>query len=178
MRQAKLFRELLLRQRRPKALARFFLAELRAADARSHKEAYERAEEAAPDTIEADPTWPSIPWAFDVTIDARKGLRLRLKSPPPGIKTNDPWLDIQIGEIDLVADANKGLRLRLKTDSLKSALWWQLGQKLSGNAIIRECRQCDKLFEVGRNTGRRSDATFCCNEHSVRFHSLRRSRGG
>jgi hypothetical protein len=83
-----------------------------------------------------------------------------------------------IGTIDLVADKAKGVRLRISTDFLIAALWWQLGQKLSGNSIVRECRHCGTLFEAGPGTNRRGDATFCCNEHSVRFHSLKRSTGG
>jgi hypothetical protein len=82
-----------------------------------------------------------------------------------------------IGTVYLVPDPKKGLRLRIETDALWGALWWQLGQKLSSNAIIRECRYCGTLFETGPNKGRRADATFCCSEHSVRFHSLKRSSG-
>jgi hypothetical protein len=82
-----------------------------------------------------------------------------------------------IGTVDLVPDANRGVRLRITTDVLLAALWWQLGQKLSGTVIVRECRHCGTLFEAGVGTNRRADATFCCNEHSVRFHSLKRSTG-
>jgi hypothetical protein len=80
-----------------------------------------------------------------------------------------------IGSVDLVADRAKGVRIRITTDVFLAALWWQLGQKLSGNTVIRECRHCGALFEAGLG-GRRADATFCCSEHSVRFHSLRRSK--
>ncbi len=80
-----------------------------------------------------------------------------------------------IGTIDLIPDPKKGVRLRLETDVLIAALWWQLAQKLSGDAVIRECRHCGALFEAGPNTGRRADATFCSSEHSVRFHSLKRT---
>ncbi len=82
-----------------------------------------------------------------------------------------------IGTIDLVPDPKKGVRLRLETDVLIAALWWQLAQKLSGDTIIRECRHCGTLFEAGPDTGRRVDATFCSSEHSVRFHSLKRTVG-
>jgi hypothetical protein len=83
-----------------------------------------------------------------------------------------------IGKVGLVEDSDRGVRLRITADSLLDALWLQLGQELSGHRIIRECRHCGTLFEAGPDTGRRSDATFCCGEHSVRFHSLKRSRGG
>jgi hypothetical protein len=176
LKRARLFRELLLRQRKPKALARLFRSELRAAEIRSHNEAYERAEAAAPDTIEADPFWSSIPAAFDLTIDYRKGVRLRLRCPRPKSEhDNLLWLNMPIAEIDLIADSDKGVRLRLKTDSLISALWWQLAQKLSGSSMVRQCRHCGTLFEVGLGTKRRADATFCCKQHSMRFHSLKRS---
>jgi hypothetical protein len=176
--QARLFRELLLRQGNPKALAHFFHSELRAAEIRSHNAAYERAEAAAPDTIEADLYWSSIPAAFELTIDVRKGVRLKLRRPRPKNEyDNLLWLSIPIGEIELIPDIDKGVgvRLKLSTDSLLSALWWQLAQKLSGNSMFRQCRHCGTLFEVGLGTNRRADATFCCNQHSVRFHSLRRS---
>lgn len=80
-----------------------------------------------------------------------------------------------IGTIDLVPDPKRGVRLRLETDALIAALWWQLAQKLSGDTVIRECRHCGAMFEAGSNTGRRADATFCSSEHSIRFHSLKRT---
>jgi hypothetical protein len=177
--QARLFRELLLRQRRPKALAAFFHSEIRAAEIRSHEEAYERAEAAGTEPIEVDPNWLGIPAQFAVTIDYRKGIRIKLQRPRPKSEYDKLlWLSLPIAEIDLIADPDRGVRLRLKTESLLNALWWQLVQKLSGNSMVRQCRHCGTLFEVGLGTKRRADATFCCNEHSVRFHSLRRSGGG
>jgi hypothetical protein len=81
-----------------------------------------------------------------------------------------------VGRIDLVADPSKGVRLRIGTHCLIGALWWQLGQKLSGNASFAECRQCGEWFETGPGTGRHVDANFCCNEHKVTFFSHARSR--
>jgi hypothetical protein len=78
-----LFRELLLRHRSPRALAAFFRSEIHAAKIRAHKEAYERAEAAAPETIEVDPRWPSIPTAFDLIVDYREGIRIKLRRPRP-----------------------------------------------------------------------------------------------
>ncbi len=83
-----------------------------------------------------------------------------------------------IGSVSLVENSESGVRLSFTADTLLDALWLQLGQKLSGHRIIRECRHCGSLFEAGADTGLRADATFCCREHSVRFHSLKRSRGG
>jgi hypothetical protein len=175
--QARLFRELLLRQRRPSALAAFFRSEIRAAEIRSHKEAYKRAEIAAPEPIEVDPTWSSIPADFILTVDFQKGIRIKLKRPRRNTEYDELlWLNLPIAEIDLIPDPDSGVRLRLKTESLISALWWQLAQKLSGNSMVRQCRYCGTLFEVGLGTRRRADATFCSNDHSVRFHSLRRSK--
>jgi hypothetical protein len=85
---------------------------------------------------------------------------------------------VSIGELFLWADPNKGVRISIEPRTLMSALWWQLGQELLGNVIFRECRECGALFESGAGSSRRADATFCCSEHSVRFHSLKRSRGG
>jgi hypothetical protein len=175
--QARLFRELLLRQRRPTALADFFRSQIRAAEIRSHKEAYKRAEAAAPEPIEVDPTWSSIPAAFDLTVGPQKGIQIKLKRPRQKSDYDELlWLNLPIAEIDLIPDSQKGVRLRLKTESLIGALWWQLAQKLSGNSMVRQCRHWGTLFEVGLGTKRRGDATFCSDEHSVRFHSLRRSK--
>jgi len=176
LKQARLFRELLLRKEKPKEVADLFRSEIRAAEIRSHNEAYKRAEAAEPDSIEVDPTWSSIPAAFDLTVDSRKGIRIKLRRPRPKNEYDKLlWLSVPIAEVDLIADAANGVRLRLKTESLISALWWQLAQKLSGGSMVRQCRHCGTLFEVGLGTKRRADATFCCNQHSVRFHSLSRS---
>jgi hypothetical protein len=59
---------------------------------------------------------------------------------------------------------------------LLDALWLQLGQALTGRALIRQCEQCRTWFEAGRGTGRRADAKFCSEEHKILFHSLKRSR--
>ena len=179
LRRAALFRQLLPRQKKPRTLAQFFESELRAAEGRSHKEAYKRAKRARRKPIPADPTWVAIPPTFDLILDAQKGVQLKLTSPPPNIeKPEHYWLNIPIAELDVVADVNKGIQVRSKTDALISALRWQLAQRLSGNTMFRECRHCGSLFEVGPGTDRRTDAIFCCKEHSVRFHSLRHSVGG
>ena len=81
-----------------------------------------------------------------------------------------------IGQAELVADPLRGVHLRITTEVLIGGLWWQLGQKLSGGTIIRVCRHCSAPFETGPGTGRHMDATFCCNEHKVRYFSLARSK--
>lgn len=81
-----------------------------------------------------------------------------------------------VGSIDLVADPVKGVRLRISADGLLGALWWQLGQKLSGNANFAECRHCGDWFGTGPGTGKHVDAEFCCNEHKVKYFSLQRSK--
>jgi hypothetical protein len=83
-----------------------------------------------------------------------------------------------IGTISLVSDPKEGVRLSIEPYSLIHGLWVQLARKLSGQTIIRTCRHCGSIFEAGRGSTRRSDATFCCTKHSVRYHSLKRSRGG
>jgi hypothetical protein len=85
-----------------------------------------------------------------------------------------------IGTAELVADPVRGVQFRIITDNLIGALWWQLGQKLSGGTNIRTCRHCSTLFETGPGTGRHLDATFCCDEHKVKYFSAARphsSRG-
>jgi hypothetical protein len=85
-------------------------------------------------------------------------------------------VSLSIGTVDLAPDPNIGLRLDIKPFSLKQGLWVQLARKLSRRLLIR-CRECRSMFEVGPGTKKRSDATFCCAEHSVRFHSFNRSQG-
>jgi hypothetical protein len=86
-------------------------------------------------------------------------------------------LSQSVARIQLLPDAKRGLQLEITAETLLSALWWQLARKLSGEAKIRECRHCEKWFEVGAGSGRRADAQFCCREHKVRFFSFERSRG-
>jgi hypothetical protein len=80
------------------------------------------------------------------------------------------------GEVHLEADPGIGLRIKIEPNSLINGLWIQLSRKLAGSTAMRTCRQCNALFEVGPGTSKRSDATFCCGEHSVLFHSLKRSK--
>src|SRR6516165_6944065 len=68
-------------------------------------------------------------------------------------------------------------RWQLRPKLLLDALWLQLGQALTGRALIRQCEQCHRWFEAGRGTGRRADAKFCSEEHKISFHSHKRSRG-
>lgn len=82
-----------------------------------------------------------------------------------------------VGEIHLFPDPARGVCLRLVNWNLIAWLWWQLSLKLTGATSYHACRQCGDLFEVGPGTGVRADATFCCNEHSVLFHSLARRKG-
>jgi hypothetical protein len=98
-------------------------------------------------------------------------------------QTNSEWREeelysiVGIGLVELVPDVARGVRLRFTTDSLDSAMLWQLGLKLSGATTFRECRQCGMPFEAGPGSKLRVDSTFCCPEHSVLFHSRRRKKG-
>jgi hypothetical protein len=93
---------------------------------------------------------------------------------PPG-EIDDSQLSQMVASIDLVAHPVGGMRLRISPDGLLGALWWQLGQKLSGNANFAECRHCGDWFGTGPGTGKHVDAEFCCNEHKVKYFSLQRS---
>ena len=75
----------------------------------------------------------------------------------------------------LVTD-REGIRLEFRPSMLIDALWLQLGQELSGGTAILRCIHCSQLFRAGPGTGRRADATFCCDEHRIEFNSLKRSR--
>jgi len=83
---------------------------------------------------------------------------------------------LAIGKLYVVADRLNGVHLQTRAECLMDALWWQLVQKLSGGSSIRECPQCGEWFEAGPGTTRRSDATFCCRDHKIRYFSLKRSR--
>jgi hypothetical protein len=68
-------------------------------------------------------------------------------------------------------------RWELRPGTLLDALWLQFGQALTRGGRISQCQHCGNWFEAGRNTGRRLDAKFCCDEHRTTFNSLKRSRG-
>jgi hypothetical protein len=89
----------------------------------------------------------------------------------------DVRLPLFVGDVSVEDDEAEGIRITIKPNSLISGLWLQLARKLSGRASMRTCRYCGSLFEAGPGALRRADATFCCSEHSVRFHSLKRSKG-
>ena len=81
-----------------------------------------------------------------------------------------------VGTADIVADLARGIQIRITTEALIGGLWWQLAQKLSGETNIQICRYCNSPFETGPGTGRHLDATFCCDEHKVRYFSLARTK--
>ncbi len=87
-----------------------------------------------------------------------------------------PVYSQELGSVNVVGDPETGLRLTITSETLLTALWLQLGQKLSGNAEIRKCRHCSQFFEAGAGTGRHVDFEFCCNEHKIKYFSLARSR--
>jgi hypothetical protein len=99
-------------------------------------------------------------------------------------RTNEPLpkdydfgdLSQLVGTADIVADLARGIHIRITTDALIGGLWWQLAKKLSGETNIQFCRYCNSPFETGPGTGRHLDATFCCNEHKVRYYSLARTK--
>jgi hypothetical protein len=67
-------------------------------------------------------------------MDRQYGVRLRFRSPPPGVEEPTAyWPNIPIGNVDVIADGVTGVRIRFNADELISALWWQLAQTLSGN---------------------------------------------
>jgi hypothetical protein len=89
-------------------------------------------------------------------------------SPPPA---NYDYGDLNklVGTADIIADKARGVVLRITSEVLIGGLWWQLAQKLSGETNIQTCRHCGTLFETGPGTGRHVDATFCSNEHKIRY---------
>jgi hypothetical protein len=84
---------------------------------------------------------------------------------------------LHIGFVELLPDPTHGVSLKIEPHSLLDGLWVQLARKLLQKTIVRTCRYCGSMFEAGAGSKKRADATFCCAEHSVRFHSLKRSKG-
>jgi hypothetical protein len=83
--------------------------------------------------------------------------------------------------LTLVADPSTGLEFAVTPHDLIHGLKFQLAQSLIGSTIIRACRWCGGLFEAGAGAKVRKkvrkDSTFCCREHSVLYHSHKRSKG-
>jgi hypothetical protein len=100
------------------------------------------------------------------------------RSHVKGAESFPRGLPLSVGYIILEEDPVSGIKIVVRPESLISGLWVQLARKLAGPAVTRNCRFCGSLFEAGPGTSRRSDATFCSSDHSVRFYSLQRSRGG
>src|SRR5215813_6301639 len=44
-----------------------------------------------------------------------------------------------VATVELVADSIGGVRFRINVENLIAGLWWQLGQKLVGSTIVRQC---------------------------------------
>lgn len=65
-------------------------------------------------------------------------------------------------------------RLQFIPRNLLNAIWLQLGEHLSGDLNLMECRFCGKTFERGPGH-RRADSKFCSDEHKAAFHSKQRS---
>jgi hypothetical protein len=83
--------------------------------------------------------------------------------------------------LKVVADPSTGVEFAVTLPDLIYGLKFQLAQSLMGSTIIRACRWCGGLFEVGAGAKvrkkMRKDSTFCCREHSVLYHSHKRSKG-
>ena len=87
---------------------------------------------------------------------------------------------IRLSRIDTVLTVDpitRAPRIRLTVDSLRAALWLQLGQALSKGVTVQQCQHCGSLFETGPGTGRRLDAKFCSDQHRIAFNSIKRSKG-
>lgn len=82
---------------------------------------------------------------------------------------------VQAGRVEILPDLQRGIRLKLAPPTLLGAMWYQLALKLS-ESVLRMCPVCHRVFEVGRGTKLRADATFCCNKHKVQFFNQRRAK--
>jgi hypothetical protein len=87
----------------------------------------------------------------------------------------DQILDKKLGEISIELVSGRGFQMVLRIDSLINGMLLQLVQKISGGSKFHFCEFCALPFEVGPGTGRRAKATFCKEEHKIKFHSRKRS---
>jgi hypothetical protein len=107
---------------------------------------------------------------------------LRKENGPKAVaaffRSNKFWIGISL---TLVADPSTGVEFAVTPADLIHGLKFQLVQSLIGSTIIRACRWCGDLFEAGAGAKVRrkvrKDSTFCCREHSVLYHSHKRSKG-
>jgi len=74
----------------------------------------------------------------------------------------------QAGRVEILPDYERGIRLKVTPPHLLGALWYQLALRLS-DATLRMCPVCSRVFPVGRGTGIRSDAYFCCKQHKIEY---------
>jgi hypothetical protein len=122
----------------------------------------------------------SVAVTFDRRTAQKEAASFRAQHPSVEVDLNrmiEAGPEIWIGITKLVSDSADGIRLIIDPYSLMDGLWIQLMRKLS-KKVIRTCRYCRSTFEVGPESTRRTDATFCCSDHSIRFHSLKRSSRG
>jgi hypothetical protein len=101
------------------------------------------------------------------------GNRKGLAAPPDGVMMTE---DISMSAGLLWVPRSKEWHWKFVPNTLRAALWLQLGQKLAGETELHTCQHCRELFEAGRGTGRRLDAKFCSDEHRISYNSLRRSK--
>ena len=108
---------------------------------------------------------------LSTVIDSAKLMESRLQNIT-GRQEDIPQNRLQA---HLVTD-HDGVRLEFRPSRLIDALWFQLGQELSGGGVILRCIHCHKPFRAGPGYSRRADATFCLDEHRIEFNSFKRSR--
>jgi hypothetical protein len=106
---------------------------------------------------------------------------LRIKSPAKlarfyASEAVDHFADeSRVAQVELIPDRDKGIAFKITTDTLFGALWWHLARLLRSDVDIKLCAHCDGLFEAGPGA-RRGDSDFCCDEHRIKYNSLKRSR--
>jgi hypothetical protein len=128
------------------------------------------------DFIPGDP----VPDLLRAASMFRRFLNLKQQNKPKELESfltsYDAKLFTQLNQskVDFASNSKGKVQLRLTPSSLLSALWYQLGLKLSGDTNVRTCRLCNAIFETGVGTGRRLDAEFCSNKHKVEFFNRNR----
>jgi hypothetical protein len=185
LRDAKAFRELLLaKQRSAKKVCSTFkqhMAQQQAASSKQFNEWLAASMKLGEERIEAE----AARWTerFSAILNLKPGdlpASGPIEIPKPELHqviNADGPIIIEIGQVYVESDPEEGLRLKITPKTLMQGLWVQLARKLSSKTIIRTCRYCGSTFEAGAGSKRRADATFCSREHSIRFHSLNRSKG-
>ena len=82
----------------------------------------------------------------------------------------EDWNTINLTGMSIVFEYRAGFdqpTLVLSPYSLRSAMWIQFAQAVSGNAQLAQCAVCPAWFVYGTGTGRRRTSMYCSNINRI-----------